>query len=98
MTASLPDSSAVVAVELAQLRGELGTGMAEVKGSLALLVDRSNRSDADLRQLREDTEKEIEALRTEVEALKNRRFPLPVVSALTALAAVVVAVVALFTR
>jgi hypothetical protein len=88
--------SAAVAVELAQLRGELSTGMAEIKGSLALLVDRSNRTDADLALLRQDTDKKIAALRTEVELLKNRRFPLPVVSELAALSAVVVAVVALF--
>lgn len=98
MTASLPDSSAVVAVELAQLRGELGTGMAEIKGSLALLVDRSNRTDADLRQLREDTDKELAELRRRVSALEGRRFPLPVLSALAAIAAVAVAVVALYVK
>ncbi|MGP4010517.1 hypothetical protein [Streptomyces sp. 4N124] len=93
-----PSENAVVAVELAQLRGELGTGMAEIKGSLALLVDRSNRTDADLARLRQDTEKETTALRAEVEALKGRRWPLGVIAAVATVAAVVVAVATLFVR
>ncbi|MGW0821441.1 hypothetical protein [Streptomyces sp. NPDC002845] len=45
-------------------------------------MERTNRTDADVKQLREDHDKEIAALRAEVEELKNRRFPLPVVGAL----------------
>ncbi|MFF3878004.1 hypothetical protein [Streptomyces sp. NPDC001978] len=97
MTAPSSDS-AVVAVELAQLRGELGTGMAEIKGSLALLVDRSNRTDADVARLRQEMEKELTTLRNKVAALESRRFPLPVLSTLAAVAAVVVAIIALWLR
>lgn len=94
MTAA-PDPATNVAVELAQLRGEISTGFESIKGTLAVLIERTNRTDTDVKQLRTDMDKEIGALRAEVEELKNRRFPLPVVGTLTAVGALVATVVGL---
>ncbi|MGP4091503.1 MULTISPECIES: hypothetical protein [Streptomyces] len=91
-----PEAS--VAVELERLRGTVSTGFAEVKGSLAVLVERSTRNEQDLKQLREDTDTAITALRTEVEELKARRWPLGVVGALTGVAGAATGVVSLFIR
>lgn len=93
---TVPEAS--VAVELAQLRGEINTGLEQIKGTLGVLVERTNRTDADLRQLRVDMEKEISELHAETEALKRGRWPLPALGALTGLGALVVAVVGLLLR
>ncbi|MEU0947615.1 hypothetical protein ABZ379_33685 [Streptomyces canus] len=93
-----PEGSATVAVELERLRGTVATGFAEVKGSLAVLMARSERNEQDLVRLRDDTGKEITALKTEVEALKARRWPLGVLGAVTGVAGVATAVVSLFVR
>lgn len=88
-------------MELASLRSQLsvfGRDIGDIKTSCAVLVERTTRRDADLRQLRADAEKEITALREKVEALEGRRFPLPVVSTLAAVTAVIVAVIALFAK
>ncbi|MGW0823566.1 hypothetical protein [Streptomyces sp. NPDC002845] len=94
MTTS-PDPSTNLAVELAQLRGESNTGLADIKGTLGVLVERTYRTDADVRQLREDTEKEIRELKAKVESLEGRRFPLPVVGALTGVGALLATVIGL---
>ncbi|MGW3417069.1 hypothetical protein [Streptomyces phaeochromogenes] len=86
---TVPEAS--VAVELERLRGTMSTGFAEVKGSLTVLVERSDRNEQDLKQLRNDTEKDVSELRTEVEALKKSRWPLPSVAAVTAVCALGVA-------
>lgn len=93
---TVPEAS--VAVELAQLRGEISTGLEQIKGTLGVLVERTNRTDQDVRQLRADTEKDLVELRAEVEALKRGRWPLPALGALTAIGALVVAIVGLFLR
>ncbi|MBY8342032.1 hypothetical protein LXH13_06055 [Streptomyces spinosirectus] len=103
MTAA-PDPTTNVAVELAQLRGEINTGLEAIKGTLGILVERTSRTDADVRQLRTDMETELQKLRddelrtlkAEVEALKQGRWPLTQIGALTAVAAVVAAIIALF--
>lgn len=82
---SVPEAS--VAVELERLRGTMQTGFARVEGSLAVLVERSDRTERDLAQLRDDTEKDVAELRAEVEALKKSRWPLPSVAAVTAVCA-----------
>jgi hypothetical protein len=86
---TVPEAS--VAVELERLRGTVATNFAEVKGSLAVLVEQSNRNRQDLQQLREDTDRDIIELRAEIEILKRSRWPLPSVAALTALGALAVA-------
>ena len=102
-----PPETVTVAVELAELRGEIRTGLSDIKGSLRVLVERTERTDQDVRQLRvdtekdlaalkENTEKEVAGLRADVESLKKARWPLPAVSVLAAIAAVIVAVMALY--
>ncbi|MEV6544383.1 hypothetical protein [Streptomyces sp. NPDC051665] len=95
---TVPEASATVAVELERLRGTVSTGFAEVKGSLSVLVERSDRNERDLQQLRTDTEKDLGDLRTDVEALKRARWPLPAIGALTGVAGVVTGVLALLAR
>jgi len=93
---TVPEAS--VAVELERLRGTVATGFAEVKGSLAVLVERSTRTERDLQALREDTDKELAELRAEVEALKKTRWPLPTIAALAGAAGAATGVIALFAR
>lgn len=93
---TVPEAS--VAVELERLRGTVATNFAEVKGSLAVLVEQSNRNRQDLQQLREETDRDIIELRAEIETLKRSRWPLPSVAALTALGALAVALYQALTR
>ncbi|MFE7273051.1 hypothetical protein [Streptomyces sp. NPDC057623] len=93
---TVPEAS--VAVELERLRGTVATGFAEVKGSLAVLVERSARNERDVAQLRADTENDIGELRAEVEALKKNRWPLPAVGVLTGVAGAATGVISLLIR
>ncbi|MEU9400528.1 hypothetical protein [Streptomyces sp. NPDC048242] len=93
---TVPEAS--VAVELERLRGTVATGFAEVKGSLAVLVERSERNEKDLALLRQDTDRDISDLRAEVEALKKNRWPLPAIAALTGMAGAATGAIALFAR
>ncbi|MDT7847179.1 hypothetical protein [Streptomyces justiciae] len=93
---TVPEAS--VAVELAQLRGEINTGLEQIKGTLGILVERTNRTDADVKQLKSDTEKDIGELRVEVEALKRNRWPLAAVGALTGVAGAATGVISLLVR
>ncbi|MGW1158417.1 hypothetical protein ACWD5Q_06490 [Streptomyces sp. NPDC002513] len=93
-----PESTAAVAVELAELRGEIRTGLTEIKGSLAVLVERTARTDEDVKQLRTDVEKDVASLRVEVEALKTRRWPLGAIGAISGMAGAAAGVAALFQR
>jgi hypothetical protein len=103
MTAA-PDPQTNVAVEIANLRGEINTGLADIKGTLGILVERTNRTDADVRQLRADMEaelqkirdEEVKPLRSEVEGLKQGRWPLAQIGALVGVGGLIAAVVALF--
>ncbi|MET7720708.1 hypothetical protein [Streptomyces mirabilis] len=87
-----------VAVELERLRGAVATGFAEVKGSLSVLMERSTRTEQDLARLREDTDKEIDALKSEVEQLKARRWPLGVLGAVAGVAGAATGALSLFVR
>ncbi|MEV6791231.1 hypothetical protein AB0M87_04340 [Streptomyces sp. NPDC051320] len=91
-----PDPTTNVAVQIASLRGEVRTGLESIKGSLALLVDRTNRTDADVKQLRTDTESELKALKAEIEELKKARWPLAQLGALVAIGGLIAAVAVLF--
>ena len=101
MTAPAPDPTAALTVELAHLReafGRLGENVSrfgqdigEIKTACAVLVERSNRTDTDVRKLQD----EVKELRGEVDALKDRRFPLPVVGALATVAALCLSVIGL---
>ncbi|MGW1840837.1 hypothetical protein [Streptomyces sp. NPDC002067] len=85
-----PPESRDVAVELAQLRGEIATGLAEIKGSLGVMAERSQRTERDVADLRAGMETELGGLRADVDELQRGRWPLPAVGALTGLAALVV--------
>ena len=61
-----------VAVELAELRGALNTGLATINGQLALLVERGKQTDQDLRELGERTSNDAKALGTRVDSLAGR--------------------------
>ncbi|HEY8985457.1 MAG TPA: hypothetical protein VIU15_38535 [Streptomyces sp.] len=87
-----------VAVELARLLGTVETGFAEMKGQLAVIVERSTRTERDVEQLREDTGQEISELRAEVEALKRRQWPPAAVGMLTGVAGAATGALSLLTR
>lgn len=63
-----PDDPVSVAFELATIRGELGTGLAEIKGSLALLVQRAGQTDQALADQRDD----IDAVEARLAAIERR--------------------------
>lgn len=90
--------AADVAVELERLRGTVATNFAEVKGSLAVLVEQSNRNQQDLQQLRQDTAKDIDDLRSDVENLKRGRWPLPTIGVLAGVAGSTFGALAFFAR
>ncbi|MEU9606144.1 hypothetical protein ACH4E8_29385 [Streptomyces sp. NPDC017979] len=75
-----PEQTTQVAVELAEVKGEIRTGFAELNGRLDLALQRTGQSEAD-----------IAALEQRVEALERARWPLPSMAALTALGALAVA-------
>lgn len=83
----MTDVNQGVAVELAQLRGEMGTGFAKLEGQLALLVQQG----ADVR-------KDVEALEGRVTALEARRWPVAGVAAVSGVVSAVVAAVALLAQ
>jgi len=100
---TVPDPSTNLAVEVANLRGEINTGLESIKGTLGILVERTTRTDADVRQLRADMEaefqklrdEEVKPLRAKVDDLEGRRFPLPVIGALATVCALLVSVIGL---
>ncbi|KPI15648.1 hypothetical protein OK074_2093 [Actinobacteria bacterium OK074] len=75
----MPDRE--IALELAELRRALEVGLARIDGQLALLVQRSDQID-----------KDIDELDARVTSLERSRWPLPAISTLTGLAALVIAV------
>ncbi|AXE76017.1 hypothetical protein [Streptomyces atratus] len=85
-----------IAVELERLRGTVTTGFAEVKGSLAVLVERSTRTEQDLVRLRNETQRSLNELGAEVDALKARRWPLGVVGAMAGVVGAATGAIALF--
>lgn len=93
---TVPEAS--VAVELERLRGTVATGFARVEGSLAVLVEQSNRNKEDVRQLRADMERETGELRADVETLKKGRWPAAAIGMLTGVAGAATGAIALFTR
>ncbi|MCP3758225.1 hypothetical protein [Streptomyces sp. TBY4] len=69
-----PEDTTRVAVELAEMRGEIRTGFAEIRGQLGLALQRTDQAEAD-----------IDALEQRVEALERARWPLPSLAAVVAL-------------
>ena len=93
-----PETSALTA-ELANLRGDFvsfGRDLSEIKTACAVLVERSNRTEQDVRDLRRELEDEVrkireddlKPLRAEVDAVKGRQWPLQSVAALASVTAI----------
>lgn len=89
----------MIARQLEQLRGELApiaADLTEVKLSCAVLVERSTRTEQDVRDLKAATDEAVGDLRGEVEELKGRRWPMQAVAVLSGLVGTGLALVALF--
>ncbi|MFC7217077.1 hypothetical protein ACFQLX_02650 [Streptomyces polyrhachis] len=80
-----PPAPLEIALELERLRGAVEVGFARVDGSLALLVQRSDQTDARLA----DHESRLDRL-------ERGRWPLPSLAALTGTAGVAIALLALY--
>ncbi|MFG3273105.1 hypothetical protein [Streptomyces luteogriseus] len=94
-----PPETTSVAVELANLRSDIGSfgrDLGEIKTSCAVLVERSTRTEQDLRDLRRDTEEafrklledEIKPLKAGLAAVQGRQWPLQSVAALASATAI----------
>lgn len=79
-----PDETHRLALAVENLRGDLQTGFATVRGDLNLLARGENHNTS-----------RIDALETDVDELKSRRFPLPTIGGIMGVAGVCVSVVAL---
>ncbi|WP_406425839.1 hypothetical protein [Streptomyces sp. NBC_01589] len=79
-----PASGDRVAVELAEMRGEIRTGFAELNGRLDLTLQRT-----------ESAESDIDELQDRVAALERGRWPLPAIAAVTGVAGAATGIVAL---
>lgn len=90
---TVPPEQPAIARELKRLCrsvDQFGRDLGDIKTACAVLVERSDRNEQDVRQLREDTDKDLTAirkenrqLRHEVDALKARRWPMQAVAVLT---------------
>ncbi|MFI6447086.1 hypothetical protein [Kitasatospora sp. NPDC050543] len=94
MSATDADPSVSVTLELAEIHRIVDVGFAQLEGQLALMLQRAVQSDEHVAELKA----EVSGLRQEVEELQRGRWPLPAVGALTALAALTVALVQLLSR
>ncbi|WP_164387186.1 hypothetical protein [Streptomyces sp. OM5714] len=93
-----PETSALTA-EIANLRGDIsnfGRDIGDIKTACAVLVERSNRTEQDVRDLRRDMEEEVRKVReeevkpleTKVDAMTGRQWPLQSVAALASATAI----------
>lgn len=93
-----PPETSALAAELAHMRGDFaqfGRDLSDIKTSCAVLVERSNRTEQDVRDLRRDMEEEFRKVREEelkpleakVDAHTGRQWPLPSVAVAASLAA-----------
>jgi hypothetical protein len=97
-----PPETTALATELANLRGDFasfGRDIGDIKTSCAVLVERSARTEQDVRDLRKDTEEafrklledEIKPLKADLTAVKGRQWPLQSVAALGSATAIALA-------
>lgn len=77
-----PDETHRIALALEALKGSVDSGIAAVRGDINLLAHRT-----------QDNRDDIDELDGRVKGLEDRRFPLPVISGLMSVAAVVISVV-----
>ncbi|MFE1205632.1 hypothetical protein ACFW5V_28510 [Streptomyces sp. NPDC058762] len=94
-----PPETSALASELSSLRGDFvsfGRDLGEIKTSCAVLVERSARTEQDVRDLRRELEDEVRKLRedelkplkADVDAVKGRQWPLQSVAALASATAI----------
>ncbi len=86
-----PPETSAIATELANLRGDIGgfgRDLGEIKTSCAVLVERSNRTEQDVRDLRRELEDEVKALKADLAAVKARQWPLQSVAGLASATAI----------
>ncbi|MGW4648029.1 hypothetical protein [Kitasatospora sp. NPDC004289] len=108
-----PEPGSATALELEKLRGELSTGFAEIKGSLQLLVQRSDQTDRSLGEHRVelvDLDKRLAALEqaraadaelgqeSRLRSLEASRWPLASAGGLVGLAGLALGVYSNFSR
>jgi hypothetical protein len=108
---STPDPG--TAIEIQRLRGDISTGFAEIKGSLALLVQRSDQTDRSLSEHRTDLvdlDKRVSELERQhaadtelgiparVRTLEAGRWPLPALAGLTGCGALVISLLQFVNR
>ncbi|MFE1958711.1 hypothetical protein [Streptomyces sp. NPDC059479] len=94
----MPSPDSALAAELAHLRGDFGNfgrDFGEIKTSCAVLVERSTRTEQDVRDLRADVDTEINSLRSELEDLKRNRWPWASIGVLARVAGAATGVIAL---
>jgi regulator of replication initiation timing len=98
-----PPETSALTTELANLRsdiGNFGRDLSDIKSACAVLVERSNRTEQDVRDLRRELEDEVRKVREDevkpliarVEAMAARQWPLQSVAALASVSAVGLAV------
>ncbi|MFD8233985.1 hypothetical protein ACFV20_19155 [Streptomyces sp. NPDC059696] len=94
-----PPETTSVAVELANLRSDIGSfgrDLGEIKTSCAVLVERSARTEQDVRDLRRELEDEVKRLRedelkplkADLDAVKGRQWPLQSIAGLASVTAI----------
>lgn len=96
----MADEAAILR-ELEQVRGELGRISllaGEISTSCAVLISRSDRTERDLRELRQEKNEDVDELRQEIEALKNRRWPLGALGAIAGVMGTLIAGAALLAQ
>lgn len=70
-----------VAVEIAELRGEMAAGFARLEGQLNLINQTQQRTVQDVRDLETSTDGRFRALEDRVTALESRRWPVGLIAA-----------------
>ncbi|MCM2394435.1 hypothetical protein [Streptomyces albipurpureus] len=103
-----PPETAALTAEMAHLRGDFagfGRDLGDIKTACAVLVERSTRTEQDLRDLRAEKDQELRELREEMEKdraevaqIKARQWPLQPLGALTAIGALGVSLYTLLGR
>lgn len=86
-----PPETTALAAEIAHLRNDIGgfgRDLGEIKTACAVLVERSNRTEQDVRDLRRDMEEEVKSLKDEMAAVKARQWPLQSVAGLASATAI----------
>ena len=101
-----PPETTALAAEIANLRGDIngfrsdinavGRDLSDIKTACAVLVERSNRTEQDVRDLRRELEDEVRKLRedeikpleSELAAVKGRQWPLQSVAGLASATAI----------